>query len=341
MSPSEAHSSETLIEFGVGETRAILLDASGAIAEAHVERATDGWRCGDVREVRLATILVPGVRGIVTANGHEALLEPLPRYLTEGITTRVEIVRAAVPEAGRPRLAKAVATTDAVRDGKTLAERLAARKLAVKTLAAHQPDAFEAAGWSELVETAMTGHVPFPGGSLTISPTPAMTVIDIDGALPPIELANAAAAALASVIRRFGLAGSIGIDFPTVGDKAARARIGELVDAGFAQAGIARFERTAVNGFGFMQIILPRDRPSLVERMRGDPVQTAALRLLRQAERSIGTGARTLVAAPVVIAWFTANPALTVELERRLGVSIVLQGAPSLAISAGHVAVRP
>ena len=86
--------SEALIESGIGETRAAVLDDDGTIVEAHVER-DGGWRAGDIREVRLTTILVPGVRGIVGVHGVEAVLEPLPRTLTEGVSLRVAVVREA------------------------------------------------------------------------------------------------------------------------------------------------------------------------------------------------------------------------------------------------------
>ncbi len=328
-------SPEALIEDGIGETRAVVLDADGGIVEAHIERA-DAWRCGEIREVRLTTILAAGVRGIVGIGGDEALLEPLPRHLTEGIALRVEIVREALVEAGRTKLAKAVTTTRPVGPGPTLAERLRHRGLSLSTVTAHGRDRLEDAGWSELIETALGGHLVFPGGALTISPTPAMTVIDVDGTLPPVELALAAAHAAAGAIRRFDLAGSIGIDFPTVADKAARTRIGAALDATLPPP----FERTAVSGFGFVQIVRPRHRPSLTERLRADPAATAALRLLRQAERSSGIGARALTAAPAVIAWLTDRPALTAELGRRLGVAVTLHAEARLTISAGHVTSR-
>lgn len=323
--------SEALIEAGIGETRAIIVDRDGGIAEAHIERDDGGWRAGDVREVRLTTILVPGVRGIVGVGASEALLEPLPRTLTEGMTLRVEVVRAALAEAGRVRLAKAVATAGPVRSGPDLAARLRARGFALVEATAHGPDRFEAAGWSEAVEAALTGHVPFSGGSLTISPTPAMTVIDVDGALPPVELALAAADAAAAAIRRFDLTGSIGIDFPTAADKAARTAIGARLDAGLPPP----FERTAVNGFGFAQIVRPRSRASFVEVLRADPCATAALRLLRQAGRA-APGRRMLVAAPAVIAWLDARPALVAGLARRSGGDVVLRADPALPISAGY-----
>ncbi|MGI4876488.1 MAG: ribonuclease E/G [Janthinobacterium lividum] len=323
--------SDALIEFGIGETRAVVLDADGGIAEAHIER-DGGWRAGDVREIRLATILVPGVRGIVGIGGVEAVLEPLPRALTEGMTLRVEVVREALAEAGRIRLAKVAATIAAVGSGPSLADRLRGRGLAVREASRHGPDLFEAAGWSEVVEAALGGHVPFPGGSLTVSPTPAMTVIDVDGALPPVELALAAAAAAAAAIRRFDLTGSIGIDFPTVADKAARTAIGARLDVALPPP----FERTAVNGFGFAQIVRPRLRASLIEVLRFDPIATAVLRLLRQAERA-APGRCTLVAGPAEIAWLDARPDLVAELARRVGGTVALRVDAS-ATTSGHVA---
>ncbi len=320
------------VEYGIGETRVIVV-VDGAIVEAHIERDRDigGWRAGDVREARLTVILVAGVRGIVVADGVEALLSPVPATLTEGITLRVRVVREALVETGRRRLAKVVATAEAVCAGSDLIARLGARDIAVAS--SPSPGYFEEVGWSELVETALTGIVTFPGGSLTISPTPAMTVIDVDGDLPPVALALASADAVAAAIIRFDLTGSIGIDFPTVADKAARGAIGVRLDAALPPP----FERTAVNGFGFAQIVRPRHRASLLELLRADRVTTAALALLRTAERD-GIGTATLVASPVVIQWLGDHRRLIDELGRRRGGDIGLRADRSLPISAGYVA---
>ena len=109
-----------------------------------------------------------------------------------------------------------------VRAGPDLAARLAGQGRLV-TLSGVGEDRLEAAGWGETVEAARSGHVGFAGGLLTISPTPAMTVIDIDGPGDLEALAMAAAVAVAAAIARFDIQGSIGIDFPTLEGKAARA----------------------------------------------------------------------------------------------------------------------
>lgn len=327
-------SAEILLEPGIGEVRAARIE-QGRIVELHVER-DGGLRAGDVREGRLVRILTPGRRGLVLVDGEDALIEPLPR-VAEGATLFVEVLREAIPEPGRPKLAKLRAADGPPRPAPDLAARLRRLGLPVRQPAPHGPDALEAAGWSEALDEAATGVVPFDGGVLTISPTPAMTVIDVDGALALADLAVAGARAAAQAIRRFGLAGSIGIDLPTVGDKAVRTAAAAAIDAALPPP----FERTAVNGFGFVQIVRPRLRPSIVELVQGDPAATAALALLRRAERAGGVGARTLVAAPGVVAWLEARRAHVDELARRLGAAVQLRAAPELTISGGHVDVRP
>lgn len=336
--PDNPAAATALIEFGIGETRAVVLE-HGSVVEVHAERNDDGLRYGDVWDARLTNILLAGRRGIGRAGLHEALIEPLPAALTQGAMVRIEITREALPEVGRPRLAKARATGSAgpipapVSAGPSLAARLQARGFACRTLSRHEADELEAAGWSETIETAATGHVAFDGGLLTISPTPAMTVIDVDGPLPPAELARRAAVAAAKAIRRFDITGSIGLDFPGT-NRAVRLELAALLDEHLP----APFERTAVNGFGFVQIVRPRLRASLIERVRGEPVATAALALLRHAERSIGSGARTLVAAPAVTRWLSDRPALFDELSARLGTPVRLQPDATVAISAGYAA---
>src|SRR3546814_19771129 len=95
----------------------------------------------------------------------------------------------------------------------------------------------------------MHSEIGFAGGALRISLTPAMTLIDIDGDLPPAELARTGAEAAGAAIRRLDITGSIGIDLPTMGSKAERQNAAEALDAALPPP----FERTALNGFGFMQ----------------------------------------------------------------------------------------
>ncbi|TVV73326.1 ribonuclease, partial [Sphingomonas solaris] len=217
--------------------------------------------------------------------------------------------------------------------GPTLHERLVASGLPVATPPGHGPDRLEAAGWSELIEEATTGEIAFPNGGLRLSLTPAMTLFDVDGVVPPADLACAGAAAAARTIRRMDIGGSIGIDLPTVAAKADRLATAEAFDALLPQP----FERTAVNGFGFLQIVRRRPRASLPELLREDPAASAARALLRRAERTPGPGPRRLVAAPTVIAVIAARPDWLALLERRLGATVALQADPALAIGSGHV----
>ena len=195
-------------------------------------------------------------------------------------------MREAIPERGPPQAAEAAPRPTC---------RCATARAFGSGSAGRRPcrgaDRFEEAGWSELLEEAATGEIAFDGGALRMSLTPAMTLFDVDGSLPPGRLAEAGAAAAARAIRRFGIAGSIGIDLPTL-PKDQRQAAAAAVDAILPQP----FERTAVNGFGFLQIVGGASGPSLPEILQADPAGAAARALLRRAERL--TGAVTLHAAP-------------------------------------------
>ena len=216
-----------------------------------------------------------------------------------------------------------IAETDpgAARPAPGLAESLKAKRIT----------RFPAGLWEDVVSEAFDGEVQFPGGALTITPTPALTVIDIDGDLPPRNLALAAVPAIAAAIRRLDLAGSIGIDFPSLPGRAERLAIDTLIDASLPQP----FERTATNGFGFLQIIRRRERPSLVEQVRFDPVATDAALLLRQAERAIGHGPLQLTARPAVAEHIEAHPGWIAELGRRTGRPVAI-AADAVMKGAGH-----
>lgn len=326
---------EWLYEEGIGENRAALVEGD-SIIEAGIE-LPGSLRAGSVVPGRLAMILIPGRRGIAALQDRgEALIEPLPGKLTEGAAIRVEIVREAIPEAGRAKRPKGRIADAEPADGPSLMARITASPYPVVTLSPFGPDRLERAGWSEMLEQALTGEIAFEGGALRMSLTPAMTLFDVDGALPPAALAVAGAAAAGRAIRLFGIGGSIGIDLPTLASKDERQAAAAAIDDSLPQP----FERTAVNGFGFLQIVRRRTRPSLPELLQGDRVGAAARALLRLAERSPGAGERTIVAAPPVIARIEAAPDWLSVLGQRIGANVGLRAEPALAISAGHVHAR-
>jgi hypothetical protein len=323
---------EWLYEEGIGENRAALVHG-GQIVEAQVELPGE-IKAGSILDGRLTRILIPGRRGIVSLrSGGEALLEPLPPKLTEGTALRVEIVRERVPEPGRVKLPKCRVTDAPERAGPTLLERVQASALAVEMLSPFSADRLGEAGWSQLVEEAATGEIMFEGGALRISLTPAMTLIDVDGPQEPRALAVAGAAAAGRAIRRLGIGGSIGIDLPTLAAKEDRQAAAAALDAALPMP----FERTAVNGFGFLQVVRRRERASLPELVQGDPAGAAARLLLRQAERVKGGGERTIHGAAAVIERLRTGPDWLPRLERHLGAPARLREEPGLAIFGGHV----
>ena len=296
----------------VNSTRRTLPPAPGV---ARIERIGSGLKLGAVVSAKLKRKAGPNGRGEVEVEGHgPALLTPVPPGLTEGSVLLVEVIREAIPERGNPKLPLVRAREAPATPAPTLLDQLKATGAAVRILRAHEPDALEAAGWSELIQQAGTGLMPFPGGLLRIALTPAMTVIDVDGELKSAELARRGAAASGSAIRRFGIGGSIGIDLPSTGSKAERQSAAEALDAVLPQP----FERTAVNGFGFLQVVRRRVRPSLLELVQADPVTAQALALLRRAERE-PPGAIRLEAQPPVLARLQARPDWLDELARRRG----------------------
>lgn len=320
---------EWLFERGIGEARAALVE-NGEILEALIQPEQRGVQAGAVVAARLR-----GHRIVALTDGGEALLDVHPDRVTEGAVIRVMITREALSEPGKPKRAKAraVAPETPLAPAPTLFERLSATGLPVTTIGPHDDDLLEAAGWSELIEQAQTGQVAFSHGMLQISLTPAMTLIDIDGPGPAHGVAVEGLKAAARAIRRLGIAGNIGIDVPTLPDKAMR-----VVAAGaFAALAPQPLEATAINGFGFMQVIRPRQRASLLELFQYDRAGSAARALLRRAQRSGLSGAIALAAHPAVIAVLEANPDWTEPLARELGGALALRADAGLGMGAGHV----
>lgn len=322
-------SAEWLYEVGIGEERAILV-SRGQILSARAEWG-DPVRPGLIATARLVKRHHDAKRGTVRLDdGTEALIDQLPRDATEGVTLTVRITRAAIAERGRTKLPVArPAPGETPKPAPSLREEIEATGARLRALPVTSNE-FAQHGWDDLVEHALTGEIPFAGGSIIVSPTPAMTLIDIDGALPPLKLSLAAVPVIADALHRLDIGGSIGIDFPSLADKKDRQHVDKaLADALIDWTG----ERTAMNGFGFVHLVARLERPSLVARFARQRTAAAARILLRQAERVAEPGVLLLTAHPRALD--AIAPEWEAELARRTGRTVRRNPDPALALSGG------
>jgi hypothetical protein len=299
---------EWLIEEGIGETRAALIE-NGEIVEARVRR--EGVTpAGTILEAKLVAV---APRVMVEANGEQFLLPRGVSGISEGCRLLIELTREALggPESWKRGLARR--TDDEPSPAPPLAEGKAGR--------------IEA--WDDLLDEARSGIVGFDGGELRIQPTAAMTMIDIDGWLIPDKLAQMGAWAAARAIRRLDIGGPVGIDFPTLKGREARQQIDSILAEYLPQPA----ERTAMNGFGFVQVVRPRSRASLID-LAANRASFEARALLRRAANEIG--ATRLVAHPSVVRLLEGKPQWLHQLARQVGGAVTLRSDASLAMSAGH-----
>lgn len=327
---------EWLVEEGIGEQRAILMDggqiraarlhwpgalAAGQVEEAVVVSAPSGQSGG--RRRGLARF----------ASGEEALIDRLPGDVSEGARLRLEVRRAALMERGRYKraLVRPAGVGAPLSPPPSLAEMLGTEDYTAR-IVPHFPDNTM---WESLWADAWQGRYEFAGGSLELSPTPAMTVIDVDGTLPAASLALSAAAAAAQAIRLMDIAGNIVIDFPSLATKAERRAIDEALALGF---GDYPHEATAMNGFGLVQLAAKLTRPSLLHRLHFDRSGAAVRLLLRRAEVGAKPGHALQLHCHPAIAAQLSEKWLT-ELARRAGLAgsdqIEIITDPTLALESG------
>jgi hypothetical protein len=300
---------EWLIERGIGETRAALVEDDNII-EARVRR--DGViPAGTILEAKLAAV---APRVTVEAGGETFLLPRGVSGVSDGRSLLIEVTRESLGGAEPWKRGLARITEEAPRPAPPLAEGREAR----------------IGSWDDLLEEARSGIIPFNGGELRVEPTAAMTMIDVDGWLAPAQLAQVAAWAAARAIRRLDISGSIGIDFPTLGAKQARREVDQVLDEFLTKPS----ERTAINGFGFVQVVRPRSRASLVELAR-DRAPFEARALLRRVAAE-HPGPKRIVAHPAVIAVLDKQPLWLDALARQLGGAVGLRADAGVPMSGGY-----
>lgn len=324
---------EWLIEHGNGEKRALLIK-NGEVLAAKLQWPGE-LTAGEQAFAKLTSKPAGKRRGVATLeNGMQVLVDHLPEHANEGTTIAIRISRAPIAERGRLKLAQArcFAVGNQIVDPEAQTGATRSADLFTKS---DVVQSFESGDWEEIWHAASSGSIAFAGGEILCAVTPGMTVIDIDGSLPPRDLALAAVPAIAKALRWFDLGGNIGIDFPSLEAKPDR----RAVDAALADA-LADWphERTAMNGFGFVQIVARLEGPSLLHRFATSRTGMCARYAMRVAERAEGAG-RTLL--------LTVHPALKAklkdewlhELARRTGRDVRIETNPSLALEAPNAQI--
>jgi hypothetical protein len=319
-----------LVERGIGEDRAILIEA-GEVCAARIQRP-GRLAPGLIADAKLISRTAGARRGtLLFDNGEEALVDGLPVDAREGAPFRALVTRAAIAEIGRYKRAQARPTDAAPRSAPALDQSLQADGTSVRVVRRFAPDE-----WPYIIEEAHDGTIAFNGGTLVLSPTPAMTLIDVDGTLPPARLAMAAVPVVAGALRRLDIAGSIGIDFPSIEGRAERRALDEALGSALVDW---PHQRTAINGFGFVQLVARLERPSILAEIRQDPARAGALQLLRRIEDVAAPGMILATAHPDVMAALT--PVWKAEVERRTGRAVRWQADAGLAPLGGFAQAVP
>ena len=277
---------------------------------------------------------------------------------TEGDMLAVRITRTAQGGKG-PRLA--TADMPGAEKGWGPPRRLAAGPTPLQRLAASYPGApitiddaalyaslkpkfadrlsFVAAAFDDTIETALdalqSARVALPGGLIaTITPTPALTAIDMDGGASTaarglkstIQFAanRAAIPALMRQLRLRNLSGAILIDLAGMPVRR-RAALGPDFTSAMA-SDPAGPRLLGFTNLGLAEIVRPRRGSPLHELLAGPHAAgLAALRKLAAEPRHRAT----LHAAPAIVAALQADPAALADLARRTTYPLILRSDPT------------
>ena len=343
-----------------GEIRLMLYE-HGKLVELRLLRLleTKTLLPGSTMQVRIGAKIGPR-RALVEYDGGEGEISPIPDG-TEGRWLTAKLTRAQFPEPGRWKRAMfrqaearefglgdyilshsleltaivCAGPMDAVQIRSILGEACPEIQIDKSFIEDAQSDIW--------CERGITGEFVIEGGLLSVERTRAMTVIDIDGYGTAHSVNLAAARTIPWLLRLYGIGGQVGVDFLASANKAERTEID--AELGKACLMLSQHERTAISGFGFAQLVLPRPSPSVMETLCGTgwktpSPETQALMLLRDAARSQGVGARELVAPADIIAQIERWPMLIEELRASLGCAITLH-CDSSQNGYGHVHVSP
>lgn len=209
---------------------------------------------------------------------------------------------------------------------------------------------FEAFGVNEALEEALAPRIDLPsGGWISITPTPALTAIDVNmGSALKGRSANEAklitnmeaAMAVAYHLRFQDIGGLVVVDFIDLSAKGAARELMATVDAAFREDSVP-VQHTGLSQFGLMEVRRKRSGLSLRDRLLlnrppADRPAAHAIALLRTARRE---GLRPepgdlLIEAPkAVLDWITSHSSITQQLATETGRSLEMTQAATASAS--------
>lgn len=292
---------ELWLDDAPGERRAALTE-DGQIVEIHIQREGQ-FAVGEVGTARIYSKTKAGA--YLTAEDGREILVRRGVVPPEGSKVVCQIIRAAIAEPGLVKLAEARLMNELpspLPNPETLWEA---------RLQATGAETRRHADISEGFELALAGASQAGDATISFQRTKAGLVFDIDGTGDAMAINIAAATEIARLLRLYQVGAMVMIDFIAVEAKQDRQAIADAFRV--ASAADARpYECTAVNGFGMMQVVRARPRPSVLDILFGTRIaslsdETQALWLLREASQSNGFGIRT-IAASTAVATLLAAP---------------------------------
>lgn len=276
-----------------GERRAAVVENEN-IVEIHIQRDAL-WALGECGVGRIDR-KTPSGAYVVADDGSTLLLRGKTNAL-EGARVMFEVTREAISEPGRIKppeiMLRDSAGNPPIGKDALLDARLAS--LGQSAINASITEGFDVA----IAGRSIVGDV-----TISFQRTKAGLVFDIDGIGDAFAINLVAATEIARLLRLYQVGAMVLIDFVSMESKAQRTQIAEAFDAA-SVLDPRSFERTAINGYGMMQVVRARPRPSVLDQLFGTRIaalsdETQAYWLLRAVAQSSGFGARTVATRPEV-----------------------------------------
>ena len=298
----------------------------GKIVELHIQRDLQ-FVLGEYGTGRVDR-KTPSGSYLVTDDGTELLSRG--KVGVEGARVAFEITREAIAEPGRAKPAEA-RLLDASPDREPDKNAIWGDRMT-----AMNADSIITRRLSDAFDCAIAGASDVGDVTVSFQRTKAGLVFDVDGIGDPLTINIVAATEIARLLRLYQVGGMALIDFVAVESREQRKAIAEIFDKS-AAPDPRPFERSAINGYGLMQVVRARPRPSVLDHLFGTRIatpsdETQGYWLLRDVAQSSGFGKR-IVTAPAKVAMLLSSPEwqqFRAECER-------LTGAPMEIVADGNL----